>query len=315
MRVDGQVYAKLSLNNEQKLTRCVQAQDAAPSFGNRPFPSGGEHQGRLQIVNEPGRVVPRSFNANSHGMVSDDILTKFITLKKFQDSYSAADRTASASGRPLLGMRGHRYEPYADARSLRRQAQSPGPSASLPPGEGKFDLPEHPTPFHPHSLSDEGVGNEAYFEAVLPNHPSVMAGPSGSTAGATETANHIQNTPDGERKPRKKRNEFKAFLATVGLPTEIGDLELNQVLQLPANSSGRGPTSLLLVPQTRYKCPNTQERWSECAPIEFGSVRLTDAANEAYPGLQGANDKVLDYKGVGSAITCRLTVRRASEVL
>ena len=101
-----------------------------------------------------------------------------------------------------------------------------------------------------------------------------------------------------------------AFLATVGLPAEIGDQEF-----YPCKFLRQRSHRLELVPQTRYKCPNTQERRRECAPIEFGGVRLTDAANEAYPGLQGANDKVLDYKGVGSATTRRLTVRRASEAL
>ena len=133
--------------------------------------------------------------------------------------------------------------------------------------------------------------------------------PSGSMAEASETANHARNTPGGERKPRRKLKEFKAFLVTVGLPAEIGDLEFNQMLQLPANSSGRGPTRPVLVPQTWYSPPNRQEDWDECAPIEFWGIKLTDAANEAYDGLQGADDKVFNYEGVGSAITCRLAVR------
>ena len=100
---------------------------------------------------------------------------------------------------------------------------------SSPPSEGGFYLPEHPAPSDPHSLSDEIVGNEAQPEAVPWNLPSARTPnqpmgvePSRSTAGATETANHVQNTPGGKRKPRKKREEFKAFLAAVGLPTEIG---------------------------------------------------------------------------------------------
>ena len=53
----------------------------------------------------------------------------------------------------------------------------------------------------------------------------------------------------------------------------------------------------------------------ECAPIEFGGIRLTDAANMAYPGLQGSDDEVFNYDGVGSAIVCRLAVRRVSQAL
>ena len=193
---------------------------------------------------------------------------------------------------------------------------------SSPPSEGGFYLPEHPAPSDPHSLSDEIVGNEAQHEAVPWNLPSARTPnqpmgvePSGSTAGATETANHVQNTPGGKGKPRKKREEFKAFLAAVGLPSEIGDLEFNQLSQIPANPVGLGLTRLELVPQTWYKCRSRQEDRRECPPIEFGGIKLTDAANEAYPGLQGATEKVLNYEGVGSAITCRLTVRRASEAL
>ena len=69
----------------KKLTGCVQAQDEGPSFGNRAFPSGGgEHQGKLQIINEPAtRADLRSLNANRHGTVGEDVLIKPITLKKF----------------------------------------------------------------------------------------------------------------------------------------------------------------------------------------------------------------------------------------
>ena len=229
-------------------------------------------------------------------------------------------RTTSASERSLWGARGHRYEPYANARSRRQRTQSPGPSAFPRPSEGKLYLPSRPVSSQLHSLNDERIGNEAHLEAVPPNLPSVRtpsqhmgAEPSGSTAEASETANHARNTPGSERKPRRKRKEFKAFLATVGLPAEIGNLEFNQILQLSANSSGRGPTRPELVPQTWYSPPNRQEDWNECAPIEFGGIKLTDAANEVYEGLQGARDKVFNYEGVGSAITCRLAVRRASE--
>ena len=34
------------------------------------------------------------------------------------------------------------------------------------------------------------------------------------------------------------------------------------------------------------------------ATIEFGGIRLTDAANKAFLGLHGYDDKVLIYKGV-----------------
>jgi len=71
------------------------------------------------------------------------------------------------------------------------------------------------------------------------------------------------------------------------------------------------PTHLIMFPQTRYKCA-AQYNWEEVAPIEFGGIKLTNAANKAYLGLHGRDDKVFTYTGVGSSIACRLNVRRTS---
>ena len=73
-----------------------------------------------------------------------------------------------------------------------------------------------------------------------------------------------------------------------------------------------GPTRLILVPQTPYKCPTAQESWTNEGPIEFGGIKLTDAANLDYLGLHGRDDKVLDYEGVRGTILCRLIVRSTS---
>ena len=71
----------------------------------------------------------------------------------------------------------------------------------------------------------------------------------------------------------------------------------------------RGSTRLILVPQTPYRCPTRQDNWEEEAPIEFWDIKLTDAADRAYLDLDGHDDKVLDYQGVGSSISCRANVR------
>lgn len=71
----------------------------------------------------------------------------------------------------------------------------------------------------------------------------------------------------------------------------------------------RGPTRFVTVPQTQYKCPTKQDDWEETS-IEFGSIKLTDAANGTYPGHDGHDDKVLKYSGAGSSILCRVNVRR-----
>jgi len=71
----------------------------------------------------------------------------------------------------------------------------------------------------------------------------------------------------------------------------------------------RGPTCLIRVPQTWYETPARQDEWEEVAPIEFGGIKLTDAVNRARAGVQGYDDQVLDYKGVGGSVSCRINVR------
>lgn len=72
----------------------------------------------------------------------------------------------------------------------------------------------------------------------------------------------------------------------------------------------RGPTRRIMVPQRWYSCPTKQESWEEEAHIEFGGMKLTDAANRTYLDLDGHDDEVLNYRGVGSSISCRVNVRR-----
>ena len=67
-----------------------------------------------------------------------------------------------------------------------------------------------------------------------------------------------------------------------------------------------------LIPQTLYECATAQEGWVKQAPIEFGRIKLTDATNQRYPNARSDTDKVLNYEGVGSSVSCRLIVRRTS---
>ena len=69
-----------------------------------------------------------------------------------------------------------------------------------------------------------------------------------------------------------------------------------------------GSTRIALVPQTPYTCTR-QDDWIQQTAIKFWGVKLTDAANPGYLGLRDFDDKVLNYEGVGSSISCRLNVR------
>ncbi|KAF9778493.1 hypothetical protein BJ322DRAFT_1093178, partial [Thelephora terrestris] len=217
------------------------------------------------------------------------------------DFYSIVDHTASIFGRLHWGERRVRYEPYSGARPNHRQIQSPGPSASSRQSEGEIDLSDYLAPSHTHSFGDERVGNEVRPKAVSPD--SHFSRTSSQPTGVRrvenawklgKTAGRAVNTPSGEREPRKKkdRREFKAFVA-----------------KLTADSVGIcGPSRLHSVPITLYECPNRQEPWEKCALIEFGNLKLIDAANGVYASLQGSDDEVFNYNDVGSSISCRLRV-------
>jgi len=77
---------------------------------------------------------------------------------------------------------------------------------------------------------------------------------------------------------------------------------------LPSTNEMEGLTHLVEVPQTLYQPSTRQGFWVPCVPVEFWGIKLTDALNPAYAGLQGATDEVLDYMGVGTSISCRLNL-------
>jgi hypothetical protein len=88
-------------------------------------------------------------------------------------------------------------------------------------------------------------------------------------------------------------------------------LELN--LLQPSQRSVIAPvirpvTQFKMILQIPYECLTRQGGWNRQPPIDFGLVRLVDAANRRYIGIPGNEDEVLDYEGVGSTITCRLQV-------
>ena len=80
--------------------------------------------------------------------------------------------------------------------------------------------------------------------------------------------------------------------------------------QLPVfPATTRNSTRAELIAQTLYECSTKQDGWVKLAPINFGGVKLTDAADPGYLGIHGYDEKVLNYEGVGSSISCRLMVR------
>jgi hypothetical protein len=81
-------------------------------------------------------------------------------------------------------------------------------------------------------------------------------------------------------------------------------------LQLPMTpATTRASAHFALIPQTPFKCMR-QSGWIKQPPIKFGGVKLADAADLGYFGISDYDDKVLNYKGVGGTISCRLIVRR-----
>ena len=102
-----------------------------------------------------------------------------------------------------------------------------------------------------------------------------------------------------------------SFLAEIIIGSEVLRRKQSQLPATPTTTLV--PTHFIKVPQEKYRCATDQGDWEEAAPIDFGGIKLTDAANKSYHGLHGHDDEVLDYNGVGSTILCRLTVRRTPQ--
>jgi hypothetical protein len=212
--------------------------------------------------------------------------------------------------------------PTAGGGSWHRQIQSSGTPTLSRPSERRIGIPEFPSSSH--SLGCKRVGNEDQIEAVPPTFPSFrMPDQSmgirrpGGTRKTRKAADPTQDTPDRKSTPRRRLGNFHAYIAQVSF-TNRHQITRNETEfpQLPETPIGaRGRTHLLEVPQTRYKCPIRQDSWGGNASIEFGGIKLTDALNRAHPGPEGSGDKVLNYVGVGSTVSCRINVSRVSRVL
>lgn len=78
--------------------------------------------------------------------------------------------------------------------------------------------------------------------------------------------------------------------------------------QLPViSAAARAPSHVELILQTPYRCTR-QDGWTQQTPINFGGVKLADAADPGYC-FHGHDEMVLDYDDVGSTISGRLNVR------
>lgn len=256
-------------------------QDAAPWFVNHASTSGGGgYRGRPKAMNRPVMADPRV-------PYSNDL--------SGSGPYPATGTVPHTSGLPHSEAAS--YDQYSTARSSYSSTQLPATTSSSRQMEGGNDGSRRPGPPQPHSLSDEtegdgrtlGAGPSNLRSVGIPNKPG-GAQYRGRVGRPRKTANPVKGTPSSKATHKIKRREFQAFLA-----------------QFAANSAGtRGPTRLVPVPQTRYKCPQKQD-WEYTAPVEFGNLKLTDAADQAYPHLQGRDEKVLNYRGAGSSVTCRLS--------
>ena len=68
------------------------------------------------------------------------------------------------------------------------------------------------------------------------------------------------------------------------------------------------PAAFWIIPQTQYRCTTRQRGWVPQPPIEFGGVRLTDAASPRYPDIPSQDDEVFSCEDLGSSISCLLNV-------
>jgi hypothetical protein len=249
-------------------------------------------------------------------------------LSEVQGYYSTVGHIASTSGRAIQKTPGEPSNAYAGSRSSHRRTRSrSSPTLFGPRGEG-ISAPEYIEPLDLHSRGDERPGNGGPIEAVPPNPrstnmPSRTPGirRSKTTGRAKKTAGQGEAISGRKRKLRRKVGEFRAFVAQVSPLAEIfacanpGTSNETKPPQLPATTAvTRGSTHFITVPQTPYKSSNGQEDWEGFPSIEFGGIRLTDALNLTYPGLQGSEDAVLNYPGVGSSISCRINVRRVFRI-
>jgi len=74
---------------------------------------------------------------------------------------------------------------------------------------------------------------------------------------------------------------------------------------LPVTFTAAPSTRDTLILQTLYAPKTSKNHWVRQQPIVFGRVKLTDAADPAYFGIQGCDDKVR-YHGSRNSISCRL---------
>lgn len=70
-----------------------------------------------------------------------------------------------------------------------------------------------------------------------------------------------------------------------------------------------GPRQRIMIVQTRYSSANRQSDWIQQPSIEFGWLKLSDAANPNYTGIPALHDQAFNHEGVGGAILCRLHFR------
>jgi hypothetical protein len=221
----------------------------------------------------------------------------------------------------LLEVERGRRDPYATARSYGIRQHPGGVLKFSGSSAGTTDIFEYAGPPYTHSLSDEGIGDERHVAAV-PQKPHSDRMPdqlSGKRRNVTQTAGEYEAVPGRKRTPGKRKPcEFPDFTMQVCPLTETQ--EPTRIEKKPLQSPETpvaigGATYFIKVPQTWYKTPARQEDWEEVAPIEFGGIKLTDAANQTWAGVPGYDDKVLDYRDVGSSILCRVNVRRTFQAV
>jgi hypothetical protein len=142
----------------------------------------------------------------------------------------------------------------------------------------------------------------------LPSQPTGVQHPRKRTR-AEQAVDSDKAGPPWKRAHMSKPSDFQD--PTAQASSLIGTRIKRKSPQPPATSIvTHGPTRRVRVPQTRYRCATKQGSWEEEAPIEFGGIRLTDAADPTYTGFSGHGDKVLNHQGVGSSISCRINVRQ-----
>ena len=224
------------------------------------------------------------------------------------------DYITPAPGGLVVEARSDRHNTDAEAIPYDEQQRSSRTLAHIGPNGRTTDGFGYAEPPNIHSLDTGGVGDSGH-PAGLPRDLRSERTPSNSTKVRRSRSGKKPKQavgPDDAAPARKRTSRRKPG----GLRDSMTQVRFREMVRVAGAGSEPpqppeiptftfGSTQFKMILQIPYRCPTRQSGWVRRAPIEFGWIKLTDAADPRYLG----DDKVLNYQGVGSSISCRLNVR------